>query len=1282
MNIYDLKIDKINTTIKRIDKYYKSEIKNKNINLENGDKYYFNEILNNYFLGNIKDNNSTNILKVLRSSINYNDIIISYNLKELGILNIDDIENYKNSCCYEVLCNNIYENSYFKLYLDCEICIKIDRWIENHKYKIKKLLYKNICDVIEILKDKFNYNVNKNQIFVSDASGNDDDKEIYKCSYHISLPIYVSKLEYLYDIFSYLNNNIFSLKSNSFKDENIMDINVYVKNPSASRKWRMLYNTKNGKRPLIPIKLEDLGYSENIRDHLCLSYILDLYNAKIDIFDISKVQKLNYTNISKKGYSKEIYGDDYVDIYNLNIKPSKQFKKLTYEEVLKLYRANKNEIEIYLLSIENNKNNRLSFKIWFKIGKCLKFIGFKYNNDINFYLKIFLNWTDNSYDRQNEKHRNNALKLWNKKMNIEDDDNNIGIPFLKGIAFSYDNELYMKILYSKTYNYIYDVDINDFGYDEYIYKKDEPFKIKDKWINQYKTILINSYYGEGKTKEALRIQLENYEYIIIISNRRIYAIDIVSKINKNKENNQGIFNNTKPIINYLNDDLKTIKTFKNIYVNGKSKCVVDDGNNNYQDIDLDNLGGIAISLESLIKFNSFIDNNILSKNKKVMLFIDESESLFINLLGDTNNNKLECLKLFSKIWKKVNLRCGCDGQMTIRSHILFKIINYLSNCKDKMLYANTNRRNLYPKTYYERLISNNKNEKKYLDEILCNDIIENLINGEKVMAFIEYAKNIELIQQSLINYGMNDNDILAITSKIKQDLTDEDEEKLLYYLKNPNELYQKSLWVYNACILNGVSVEIPHFTLGFIHIGYFGISSNDANNAIMRPRHLSKYYLYGEKCSNKKLQLKTYPLDLNKISNLNDNKKIAICNSERKIENLDKEWENINDFKNANNSNNLKYDKLDNVLFIKNEEYINQYDEIEYYLSLVEQNKAIKTNSLLDITFKTIEKMKKDIIIAKFSKEDLNDYYKYNLIQHNKFIKALDELNIVNDFYNNFNRIFKYESFKQNLKDYNNIIIENDLNIALEEYDDDNDNDDEKLSKSRDKIILEYLDKQKEFININYGIFKVKSIEQTIKENRNETAIIGINKILNHFNNDNVELNHNNIWALYDKDNMFKSIIETLILIKQKKRSKNINTDNIIKLIKIFKTDIYNLPSFQITNKYIKDNNLYNEIHSIANENRADNKLLLKVENKQRDTIMFINDANEILSIIGLKLNIDKSLTKKITLHDKSRFLMNTYKIESKYSKDFKYNDIELFNISSLSLIKALNRKIEFIDNE
>jgi hypothetical protein len=41
-------------------------------------------------------------------------------------------------------------------------------------------------------------------------------------------------------------------------------------------------------------------------------------------------------------------------------------------------------------------------------------------------------------------------------------------------------------------------------------------------------------------------------------------------------------------------------------------------------------------------------------------------------------------------------------------------------------------------------------------------------------------------------------------------------------------------------------VEIPHFTIGFINLGYFGISSNDAKNALMRVRNLSKYYIYGE----------------------------------------------------------------------------------------------------------------------------------------------------------------------------------------------------------------------------------------------------------------------------------------------------------------------------------------------------------------------------------------------------------------------------------------------------
>jgi len=216
-----------------------------------------------------------------------------------------------------MLFDNTYENSYYKLYLDCDLLIKNDRWVDNHKEKIRKLLYKNINDVIEFLKNSFNYTINKNEILVCDASG--IDEEFYKCSYHISLPIYALNIEDLYDIFTYLNNNVFTLKSNCFQDKNLMDTTVYVKNHYASRKWRLPYNSKNGHRPLIPIKLEDLGYSEKIKDHLCVVY---LKTFNINIIDISKIKDLNNKNMYKKGYTKEIFGDNCKDIYNLNIKPS------------------------------------------------------------------------------------------------------------------------------------------------------------------------------------------------------------------------------------------------------------------------------------------------------------------------------------------------------------------------------------------------------------------------------------------------------------------------------------------------------------------------------------------------------------------------------------------------------------------------------------------------------------------------------------------------------------------------------------------------------------------------------------------------------------------------------------------------------------------------------------------------------------------------------------------------------------------------------------------------
>ena len=164
---------------------------------------------------------------------------------------------------------------------------------------------------------------------------------------------------------------------------------------------------------------------------------------------------------------------------------------------------------------------------------------------------------------------------------------------------------------------------------------------------------------------------------------------------------------------------------------------------------------------------------------------------------------------------------------------------------------------------------------------------------------------------------------------------------------------------------------------------------------------------------------------------------------------------------------------------------------------------------------------------------------------------------------------------------------------------------------------------------------------------------------------------------------MFKDVIEAMMLITQNKRSKKINTDNIIKLLKLLETDIHSLVEFKITNKYINDNNLYNQMLTISNENRADNKKLLKTESNRQDTANFIRDANEILSKVGIELKMNKELTKKISLPNKSRYNLNTYEISSKYKKEFKYNDMNI-NVSTMDILNHLKKSetIDFINDD
>ena len=252
-----------NYTLNRLKKYYGDNLKtSSNKLLLNNNEYYTINILGNTFIGNI--NNTNDIYNILKKLIEYDEVITTQNYNVYGIIPINQLIYYSDFNGYEVISNYNINNGYnvYKFYLDIELYLKKKcRWFNNNLSKINKIILDILDDIIKLFKINFKYEIDKNKIFIADASGDDEnDNEIYKYSNHIILPIYVKNIEELYIIYTYLNTNIFSLKSNYFKDDNIIDGNVYVKNNDKSRKWRLLNNSKFNYRPLKPLKLDNYGY--------------------------------------------------------------------------------------------------------------------------------------------------------------------------------------------------------------------------------------------------------------------------------------------------------------------------------------------------------------------------------------------------------------------------------------------------------------------------------------------------------------------------------------------------------------------------------------------------------------------------------------------------------------------------------------------------------------------------------------------------------------------------------------------------------------------------------------------------------------------------------------------------------------------------------------------------------------------------------------------------------------------------------------------------------------
>ena len=1237
--------------------------------------------------GNKKNVNDITDIELLRRLYQKGDIIISLGFKELGIAKYDNLNKLTDNGICEVLYNYDAENLYidddyteifYSFYLDFDVDIKKDRYLNNNIKKCDTILKTSLECIVKTLKETLDFTINNNDIFIADANGDNELEKpnTYKYSKHIHLPIYTKYINELKILHTYLNTIIFNKNKYCFKDDKVVyDNSVYLKNNDGKtyRKWRMLNQTKpRTNRILKPFKLDGFGYSENVKDYNCMRYgvnntntlFIDGIDTKNKKININKIRELLNHNAKIHLGIDEKDNNIVYDCLDFKVKTSKN-DELNYDNIVDIYRNYNDDIislvECCLKVIPNDTKNKQEFTFWIKIGRILKNIGLKHYQNQDKLYDIFNKWTLQAYNQKDIIDANMKCKrIWNSlELN---EDKNIGIPSLIVFATICDKDFNLKKMYVKNYRDFYDIDVKNYGYDIYTLKKDEYFKdVNVNKVLSYNLILVSLNVGEGKTEYMLNNILG--DILIPFSNRILFGKDMTAKCKSAFGDNNVSF--------YLNDKYNTeFDTNKKAFI---------------------------VSIQSLSKFDDYI-NQLISKGKQIVLFLDEFEALYDAVICDTTNKKLlPNFKSLVKLWKKAKLRIPVDAFISKRSFELIEILNKEAGIMPKKLFINADKRNLYPKTLTIKGISNDKYEKDLMEKLICIDAKKSLSNGDKLVIFSEFAEICNKLNKSLTDYGLTIEEILTITKDEKEDNI----EKIEDIMNNTNKLIKYLCWIYNSCILNGVSFTENHFNIGYIIIGNFGISANDTLNASFRSRtttNFNVYYLHSG-CRGKRTLLKTFPLNDSIITDIRNNKLSADYN------NIYKNDEDFNDILTIPDEYQKLYKYHTNI-----DKYTRQIliNEVKYY------NKDEFGNDNYD------EKYLVDTIPK-------NNYENFTSIinSNNKDMKInIEKLILIGKRFNNFNNVFKYEILTKLAKDNGNIIkydLINDYELTDDDYDSSynvkNAIIDGHMKSHLEKHLTKHIQKDKDYDG--YGKLKVKDIndvmENEIIENEKKRCNYVAN-IINYYYSHNKDLQEK-LFKLCSISGYYEDFIYKLAILKnQKNIEKYIKTFNykyikalIEELNKHYENDeidcLADIMELEFTNVELYNaNDFKNKIKDIATESRKFYKKPIPTiykKNKGNDIYnraclkCFINDINEILEPVNIKFIAEKTdkEIRKIIKDDKGnkigRIRFNKYSSIIKKTKDIYYNDDngnELhFNLTIPEIIinfkEPEKRKYNFIED-
>lgn len=1056
----------------------------------------------------------------------------------------------------------------YKYYLDidCKDVLKKDVG------RYDKMLEKLLKNTRKIMKDKFNYEYGDEIIL--DASR--EIKGKYKYSKHIIFPIFLEKAYEIHKLYTFLNNYYKGEQYGIPQDIlNGIDDIPYIRTENASIQFRLINNSKMGDEKSV---LKGL-YDYSIKDTLITQFNKDGKNILNEKYmEMIKEKNSKEPNQKKLGkdHIKEATIKDIdncvqdtsiipyspLDAINLPI-PKKYIPKSTKKKkdeedekddyitgkmLLEYYKEYgyglKQDIKIYL-SVIPNKKEIIVYETWLKLAMICKKYGLDYI--------IFEEWTLQAYDTDEKiDAKLKCNKIWD---GIDKSRVNLSIYLLIDTAKRFNPNIYLNMRFAYEFDNKYNIDKTGGGkWDKRVLKKDEDLDIARCYNEGYKTILCDAGVGYGKTTSVIKMINENIEddiFVIAFSNRKIFATELSGKFKDS-----------------LNEDLVF-----NYDENRKDKSV-----------SLEDKKVLVVSLESLYYYRERILKRIKIRTK-LMLILDENETLLKNLTQDILEQKNNTAELLLDLWIKSSLNVLLDAYMTTNTINFVKEINRITNREnDRVIFLDTENNNKNPKTFRIKAVKMNNSKCSQTNEIvdkIVDEVVYVLNQGTKTSVVIdceELGKIEAILNAVLKRYKLGEDEYLVNTGQSNNLKTEEQKAVALSYFKNTKLFDRIRLWIYNSSVMNGVSIEEKKFDKAIVLFSVYSISSkntdgvgmyaNDILNGLARARLNPDWDIYAI------IYERVLGLFCKRIKFQSTSKIVK-----GKIEEIYNERMETNKLHIKAKMNDLyEYHSLSKKEF---EEKQKRFDKLQFYLSLKDAVIERERDGNIEYIYNN-EDLPKDYVAFSISKTEYLEFKNEDMLNVLAITRKLYECILTNNTKSsNLNAVWKQNTFIELATMKGNIVID-----------------------ERDDFVGDGEPVNLRTLNIDCmtdtGILQVSVITNTIKKYYGEEWN-GVDTLI----------------ACCKKPSVWKLIQRLIAVLNRTSITEAGGKYDPVYLLLVLKEldrEFDDIPE-ALTNDMIKDNKLYDKTKSIFDSyKKANNIKVLKEVAEAYKASAFMRDFNNLLS--------------------------------------------------------------------